>query len=121
MIVQNDRSPNNEFQTHKSPDRSRDLCVHRNVVRRLGRATLTVAILVVFLVTELTTLLIRLLSRLLLSGIILLGLPRLPGTAALLSPLLIFIHIVCHEKSSMQSTDESALQIFINSCNLVAS
>jgi hypothetical protein len=90
------------------------------VVRRLGRATLTVAILVVFLVAKLPTLFVRLLSRLPLSGIALLGLPRLPGTAALLSTLLVFIQIVCHEKSSKQSTDESALQIFINSCNLVA-
>jgi hypothetical protein len=91
------------------------------VVRRLGRATLTVAILVVFLVlvAELPTLFVRLLSRLPLSGITLLRLPGLPSTAALLS-LLVFIHIVCHEKSSMQSPDESALQIFINSCNLVA-
>jgi hypothetical protein len=46
----------------------------------------------------------------------------LPGTTALLSALLVFgVHIVCHEKSSMQSTDESALQIFIKSCILVAS
>jgi hypothetical protein len=90
------------------------------VVRKLGRATLTVAILVVFLVTKLPTLLVGL-PRLTLSRVILLGLSRLPSSAALLSTLLVFrIHIVCHEKSSMQSTDESALQIFINSCNLVA-
>jgi hypothetical protein len=57
-----------------------------------------------------------------LSGVALLALSRLPGTTALLSALLVFgVHIVCHEKSSMQSTDESALQIFINSCILVAS
>jgi hypothetical protein len=72
------------------------------MVRRLGRATLTVAILVVFLVTELTTLLVGL-PRLPLSRVILLGLSRLPGAAALLSTLLVFrIRIVCHEKSSMQ-------------------
>jgi hypothetical protein len=89
----------------KVPTEAGTFACHSNVVRRLGRATLTVAILVVFLVTELTTLLVRLLSRLPLSGIILLRLPRLPGTAALLSTWLIFIHIVCHEKSSMQSSD----------------
>jgi hypothetical protein len=66
---------------------------------------LTVAILVVFLVAGLTTLFVRLLSRLPLSGIALLRLPGLPGTSALLSTLLVFIHIVCHEKPSMQSTD----------------
>jgi hypothetical protein len=96
----------------KVPTEAGTFAYHSNVVGRLGRATLTVAILVVFLVTELLTLFVGLTPRLPLSRVVLLGLSRLRGAAALLSALLVFrIPIVCHEKFSMQITDESALQI----------
>jgi hypothetical protein len=100
--------------------------------RQLGRATLTVTVLVVFLIV-LAALFVRLVLTLLtltwlvtllmltgLSGL-LSGLTALLALSELTTLLALLLHIVCHKTSKAKHEPPRALRILLNSLNLVAS